>query len=93
MPIYEYEHTAAKGPDCKDPIETMQSISEEPLKACPDCGNPVRRIVSQTSFAFPIDLNPDKTAKQGFTTYRKTGKGTYEKAGGEGPNTLSAGDD
>ena len=93
MPIYEYEHKELKGPECKDPIEVMQSISEDALVVCPVCSNPVRRIVSQTSFAFPIDLNPDKTSKQGFTTYRKTGHGTYEKAGGEGPNTLNAGDD
>ena len=91
MPIYEYEHTSEKGPDCEDPIEVMQSISEDALTACPTCSKPVRRIVSQASFAFPVSLNPDKTSKQGFTTYRRTGHGTYEKAAGEGPNTLDAG--
>jgi putative FmdB family regulatory protein len=90
VPIYEYEHIGEKGPSCDDPIEVMQSISEDALESCPECGNPVHRIVSQASFAFPISLNPDKTSKQGFTTYKRTGHGTYEKAAGEGPDTLDA---
>lgn len=90
MPIYEYEHTDQKGPECEDRIEVIQTMSEDPLAVCPECGNPVKRVISQASFAMGINLNPDKTAKQGFTTYRKTGKGTYEKAGGDGPDMLSA---
>jgi putative FmdB family regulatory protein len=93
VPIYEYEHVEKENLTCEDPIEVIQSMSEEPLTACPECGKPVRRIISKASFAIGINMSPEATAKQGFTTYRKTGHGTYEKAGGEGPDTLNAGDD
>ncbi|MBC7795827.1 MAG: zinc ribbon domain-containing protein [Pyrinomonadaceae bacterium] len=33
MPIYEY-----KCSNCENKLETMQKISDEPLKVCPKCG-------------------------------------------------------
>lgn len=90
MPIYEYEHTEVRGPQCEERIEVMQGVNDEPLDACPECGMEIKRVISRAGFIMGINLSPESTAKQGFTTYRKTGLGTYEKAGGEGPDTLSA---
>lgn len=45
MPMYEYECAAC------GKFEARQRISEEPLKACKSCGQPVRRLISTTSFA------------------------------------------
>lgn len=45
MPIYEY-HCA----HCKKDFERFQKISEAPLLVCPDCGEKVQRVVSQTAF-------------------------------------------
>lgn len=44
MPIYEYE--------CKKcgTFEAVQSISEEPLKRCPECRSKVSRLISSGSF-------------------------------------------
>ncbi|HHW18846.1 MAG TPA: zinc ribbon domain-containing protein [Firmicutes bacterium] len=40
MPIYEYK--CAK---C-GVFETMQKITDEPLKTCPKCGGPVTKLIS-----------------------------------------------
>jgi putative FmdB family regulatory protein len=93
MPTYEYEHIEQEGLTCEDPFEVVQSISEENLAVCPICGKPVRKLISKPSFIMATNLSVESTSAKGFTTYRKTGQGTYEKAGGEGPDKISAGDD
>lgn len=48
MPTYEYECTA-----CSMRFEQEQSMTEAPLKSCPECGGTVRRVVSGgTGFIF-----------------------------------------
>jgi len=93
MPTYEYEHADKKGPDCEDPFEVVQSIKDDALTVCPRCGKAVKKLISRASFVMAIQVNPESAASKGFTTYRKSGSGTYEKAGGEGPDIISAGDD
>jgi putative FmdB family regulatory protein len=45
MPIYEYECGACGR------YEVMQKITEPALKRCEKCGKPVRKLMSQSSFA------------------------------------------
>jgi putative FmdB family regulatory protein len=46
MPIYEYQCQA-----CGHRLESLQKISEEPLKDCPACGQPaLNRLVSAAGF-------------------------------------------
>ena len=45
MPIYEYECK-----QCDKTFEVKQSITEAPLGACPDCGGPVRKLISASTF-------------------------------------------
>lgn len=40
MPTYEY-----RCPSCGK-FETVQKITDEPLKSCPTCGNSVTRLIS-----------------------------------------------
>ena len=40
MPTYEYECKS-----CGHTFETFQAMSDEPLKACPECGKDVRRLI------------------------------------------------
>ncbi|MBP9900541.1 MAG: zinc ribbon domain-containing protein [Verrucomicrobiota bacterium] len=40
MPTYEYECGS-----CGHHFEKSQSMSARPLKACPQCGRPVRRLI------------------------------------------------
>ncbi|MEN6360681.1 MAG: zinc ribbon domain-containing protein [Smithella sp.] len=41
MPTYEYECSR-----CGLHFEKQQSIKDEPIKQCPECGESVRRLVS-----------------------------------------------
>jgi putative FmdB family regulatory protein len=46
MPIYEYQCG-----DCGHYLDALQKISDEPLKHCPDCGEPsLKRLVSAPRF-------------------------------------------
>ncbi|CAG0994438.1 hypothetical protein ANRL3_03015 [Anaerolineae bacterium] len=46
MPIYEYQCKA-----CGHELEVIQKISEEPLKFCPECGQPeLNKLVSAAGF-------------------------------------------
>ena len=40
MPTYEYECRS-----CSHSFEAFQSMSEDPLSSCPECGGPVRRLI------------------------------------------------
>jgi putative FmdB family regulatory protein len=40
MPTYEYECTS-----CDKVFEAIQSMSEEPIKTCPECGMAVKRVI------------------------------------------------
>lgn len=45
MPVYEYECKK-----CETVFEIQQKIADAPLTCCPDCGSPVRKLMSTTSF-------------------------------------------
>ena len=46
MPIYEYQCNA-----CGFEFETIQKISEDPLKDCPECGElELRKLISKAAF-------------------------------------------
>ncbi|MBT8122339.1 MAG: zinc ribbon domain-containing protein [Gammaproteobacteria bacterium] len=46
MPIYEYQCEA-----CGHVFETLQRLSEDPLKECPECGKPaLKKLVSASAF-------------------------------------------
>ncbi len=45
MPIYEYECEA-----CHEVVETWQSMSDEPLSTCKECGGSMKKIISQSAF-------------------------------------------
>lgn len=45
MPIYEYECNS-----CKNRIEKLQKLSDEPLEICPVCFGTLKKIISSGSF-------------------------------------------
>jgi putative FmdB family regulatory protein len=47
MPIYEYECKA-----CNRSFERLQHFSDEPVKACPECGGPVQRVIQPVGIIF-----------------------------------------
>ncbi len=55
MPIYEYE-ALEPGRGCSlccRSFELVQSLTEEPIASCPNCGGPVRRRLSLFRVSIP----------------------------------------
>jgi putative FmdB family regulatory protein len=75
MPIYEYE---ALNPDqgcatCGAGFEAIQSISEMPLSTCPDCGGPVRKLISRCRAAI-VETTPEHAhVERRISDYEKAG--------------------
>jgi putative FmdB family regulatory protein len=94
MPIYEYEPKDRECLMCDQCVEVLQGIDEPALALCPYCGLDVVRIVSRVSFSTREKISPEKAAKKGFSTFRRAGKGTWEKvAGPEGDPQEKSGTD
>ncbi len=45
MPVYEYECQ-----ECDKVFEVQQKIADPPIRFCPDCQAPVKKLVSKSSF-------------------------------------------
>jgi putative FmdB family regulatory protein len=91
MPIYEYQ---ASGPTCCEhcvnAFDVMQKMSDDPLKYCPECLNPVRRKISRPNLAAPApSLSRENIEKHGLTQFKKVEKGVYEKTAGKGPKYIT----
>jgi putative FmdB family regulatory protein len=84
MPIYEY--ACAK---CEREFEVEQRITEDPLKACPECGSRrVKRLISQTSFV----LKGGGWYADAYTSKKKAeAKSDSGDAGGGGDDSGSGG--
>jgi putative FmdB family regulatory protein len=94
MPFYEYEpdRPNATCAHCAAGFEVMQGIHDEPLRVCPECGQNCHRILSAFQFNAGQGkqlLGPKNLEKHGFTQYRKSAKGVYEKTAGEGPRVIT----
>src|ERR1035437_8874069 len=46
MPLYEYQCSG-----CEKVHEIQQKFSDAPMVECPDCGKPVKKLISLSSFA------------------------------------------
>lgn len=88
MPIYEYELADGECQMCPGRFEALQDLDEEPLPFCPGCGLPCRRVVSRASFSIRKGSDPDSAAKRGFTTWKRAGKGAWEKVAGSGVDAI-----
>ena len=81
MPIYQYEACDPRKScrKCKDGFEIAQSIRDERLTVCPECGAPVFRVICAPALAHSrTDLNY-RAKRAGFHSYKKVQKGEYEK--------------
>ena len=45
MPVYEYECK-----NCMKVIEVQQKMADAPLTTCPECNEPVKKLMSMSSF-------------------------------------------
>ncbi len=81
MPIREYIAIDPKKSckTCKKGFEEMETIDASALEVCPQCGNKVQRQFSAPSVGHSESGLHDRAKNAGFTTYKKSSKGEYEK--------------
>lgn len=87
MPIYEYEHLESP---CQlgDIFELTQSVHDEPITQCPECGGPVRKLLSPPTIQ--KTYSNSELREKGFTKLVRRDKGVYENvtAGSKGKETV-----
>ena len=90
MPIYEYRPSGERHCEfCGNGFEIMQKISDSKLSRCPECNAPIQRQLSAPSIGKTgPSLDPANIEKHGFTQYRRSGQGVYEKTAGKGPDVI-----
>jgi putative FmdB family regulatory protein len=91
MPFYEYIADDHDGCDhCRDRFTVLQRIVDPALAECPECGRPVRRVISPPNVVAGKAhmLRESNIEKAGFTQYKKIGQGVYEKTAGKGPGII-----
>lgn len=81
MPIREYAviDPSQGCDDCRKGFERVEAVDAAPLESCPRCGAKVQRQLSTPSIGRSESGLHDRAKSAGFTTYKKTGKGEYEK--------------
>jgi putative FmdB family regulatory protein len=85
MPIYEYEaiDAAAGCARCRVRFEVQQSMHDAPLAKCPDCGQPVQRLISRCGInprGSDRSMLSDRNLKaKGFTKLVNEGHGKFRK--------------
>ena len=98
MPIYEYQCES-----CADRFEVKQSMKDDPLTACPQCGKRVQRLISSPAIMFkgsgwyvtdysekmkPSPGNEQPTAKS--EEKKETAPSTSEQTTPTAPSTPAA---
>lgn len=85
MPTYEYQAVDPEGgcATCRQRFEVRQSMRDEPLRCCPDCGRPVQRVISLCSVSTtPSErsmLSDRNLKEKGFTKLVNEGGGKFRK--------------
>jgi len=97
MPLYVYQVIEAndgEGEGEGQVFEVLQDMDEPPLTHHPETGKPVQRLLGTPSTLRkwgPSKVSNQNLERLGFTKYERSGKGTYEKKLGTGPQTLNRG--
>ena len=85
MPTYVYQASDTKKSckTCGKGFEIEQSIKDDPLRKCPDCGSPIRRVITGANISTgpsTKSLLSDKNIKRhGFTKLVNEGDGKFRK--------------
>jgi putative FmdB family regulatory protein len=91
MPVYEYEHLEAPCALGKA-FDVEQSIQDKPLKKCPECAGPLRKLISLSFISSP--KTNAELRDLGFTKLVKRDDGVYENvtASGDEARYMKRGD-
>ena len=97
MPTYVYRVKPAAGGCgvCHEGFEKTQRMREAALEKCPQCGAAIERVIQAPmlgNVAGKLKGPSDAAIKSaGFTKFKRSGKGNYEKQYGSGPSRLGGG--
>ena len=81
MPTYVYEaQDGERGcAKCRGGFEVMQSLRDERLTACPDCGAAIHRVIQAPGLTHSRTDLHYRAKRAGFSCLKKVQKGEYEK--------------
>ena len=81
MPLYVYETSDPKEgcAKCRAGFEIAQSLKDEKLTACPDCGAPIYRVIQAPGLTHSKTDLHYRAKRAGFSCLKKVQKGEYEK--------------
>ena len=83
MPTYVYKAKTKGCKLCRDSFEQVQSIKDDALSKCPECGAPVERVIVapfvQTGRTDKSTLADDNLKKHGFTKLVNEGDGKFRQ--------------
>ena len=78
MPFYEYKAIGDGCVYCAKCFEELQKMNDAPIKVCPKCNAPVRRLISKVNMCKDL-LGNANLKEKGFTKLVRKDKGVYEK--------------
>lgn len=94
MPIYEYraKESGHSCDHCKQPFEVLQGLSEESLSVCPQCRNPVVKLISWCRGAVVEENAEDSRVRSSIRGYEQAGMWSHaaELADKHASNTKDA---
>jgi putative FmdB family regulatory protein len=78
MPIYVYRAVEPESgcETCAGPFEVVQSMKDDPLASCPECGVEVEKRPTVPGMSFP--KGPSELRNLGFARLEKRSDGKYE---------------
>ena len=81
MPLYVYEaKDPAKGCErCRGGFEITQSIKDDKLTKCPDCGAEIYRVIQAPGLGHSKTDLHYRAKRAGFHSLKRVEKGEYEK--------------
>ncbi len=92
MPIYEYQCKA-----CGHELEVIQKITEEPLKFCPECGQPeLGKLVSAAGFRlkgggwYETDFKSSSDKKKNLAGEQKSESSSSSSGSGAKTSTTAS---
>jgi putative FmdB family regulatory protein len=81
MPVYRYEvkEGVAGCRHCQNGFEVTQSMRDDPLASCPECGARIVKTPVAAQIGRSQSKLDDRAKEAGFTKLKRLGKGEYEK--------------
>jgi len=89
MPTYEYRCR-----ECGEPLEVVQSFSDDPLEVCPSCGGSLRKVFGAVGIAFKGSgfYKTDSRSSAGAKSTTSTASTTSESATSAGSSDSGSSD-